>query len=1003
MKNRFTEAGQGPLSTGRNDTRRSFSLLGGLGFAVAIFAAALAAAEEPERIAQAGDPELRPAASDPADSDSAAPDTAANPDTTAKPDPAAERESSFRPGIEEIVVLGAESEATRDFGTADSVTGFGAEDLAALGAQDIADLAAFTPNLEIVTYGSTSPTFFIRGVGLNDFNSNSTGAVAIYQDDVVRNAPALQLSKLFDIEAVNVLRGPQGAGLARNASAGAIKIYSRKPTGEFDAFLNSELGNFDFRDFEGAIEAPIFEDILAARLAFRFTERGGTMKNRCGNAPAFKDRVPVPKSGGPDGLKALGLKDTDAPWSICGEPVSFDPDSMGNPFGVSDIPVGLPSSLNDINNWAARATLLFQPTLDMSWLLNVHGSRRDEWSRVGQSIGTRGFYCVDGDVENCGFFGQASDASRILGLLGGAQGIAAAGYQSREIQKRLQALAPCYIPFPGNPFGDCGKTVNRAGVSQEESRAIENAAKIRLAKELAKSLDSQPHAGDFNLCGIKLTPGAGGAPVSFVDREPADDGSFSYASSALAPGTRCNKDKGRTTNDTWGGFLKGEIVLPWGLQLDSVTGFDTYDRLLDIDLDFSPETLFEVRTDDDGWQLTQDLRLRGQLGAESGLRWDISSWFLRERLNVVVTNDLGKVSIFAVGERDYTQDLWSAAGSASLAFDFWGDFTLDGGFRYNWEQKKLDYTLTQGAITNPFVQKLNDTWHAPTGTVRLTWRFREDTHVFWKYTRGWKPGTYNATSSLSQGVSVADPEVIDSFETGLRGSWFDGLLGLDFSFFYYAYQDYQLFTAQQFAGGQPEFVILNADGAEVYGAEVDATLRPWFGAFANVRFGWLESQFLDFVQVQQEIIIDDVTRVQVVANRELQNTGNRLLNSPEFKVSLTAEQTLSLGRWGSVTARYDGVWTETTFYDATEGRGIPNVDNIEFLPENTVAQPSFWLHNLRFSYGPRSGRWEIAGWVRNLTNENYKTFGFDASTFSQTSIYFVGEPRTYGGTLNISF
>ncbi len=94
-------------------------------------------------------------------------------------------------GIEEIVVLGAESESASDFETADSVTGFGAEDLAALGAQDIGDLAEFTPNLEIVTSGSTTPTFFIRGVGLHDFNSTSTGAVAIYQDDVPISAGAL--------------------------------------------------------------------------------------------------------------------------------------------------------------------------------------------------------------------------------------------------------------------------------------------------------------------------------------------------------------------------------------------------------------------------------------------------------------------------------------------------------------------------------------------------------------------------------------------------------------------------------------------------------------------------------------------------------------------------------------------------------------------------------------------------------------------------------------------
>ena len=65
---------------------------------------------------------------------------------------------------------------------------------------------------------------------------------------------------------------------------------------------------------------------------------------------------------------------------------------------VSDVPVGLEKYVNDTDNWAARATLLFEPTLDMSWLLNAHGSRRDQLSTLGQSIGTAGNFCVDGEI-----------------------------------------------------------------------------------------------------------------------------------------------------------------------------------------------------------------------------------------------------------------------------------------------------------------------------------------------------------------------------------------------------------------------------------------------------------------------------------------------------------------------------------------------------------------------------------------------------------------------------
>jgi iron complex outermembrane receptor protein len=476
------------------------------------------------------------------------------------------------------------------------------------------------------------------------------------------------------------------------------------------------------------------------------------------------------------------------------------------------------------------------------------------------------------------------------------------------------------------------------------------------------------------------------------------------------PGIQCDDDTGKTKNDTWGAYLKGDIDLPWEMRFTSVSGYDTYNRFIDIDLDYSPETVFHILTEDEGWQVTQDLRLQGQFGDEVALRWDIGSWFLHEQLDVSVTNDLGKFSENGVGQREYTQDLWSAAGYASLAVDFWDDFTLDGGFRYNWEQKKLDFVVSYDLIGS-FPEKKNETWDAPTGLVRLTYRFRDDTHVFWKYTRGWKPGTFNATSALTNdpftgvpfaNVSTAKPEEIDSFETGIRGSWFDDNLTLDFSFFYYSYSDYQIFTAQQFEGGQPEFVILNADDAEVYGAELDAVARPWEGAFINVRFGWLESQFLDFVQIQQEKV-NLPGLGQVTVNRELQNTGNNLLNSPEYKVSLTAEQTLSIGVWGSVTVRYDTVWTDTTYYDATQGRGIPNVQNFQYLPEETIAQPDFWIHNLRVSYLTPDNKIEVSGWVRNFADKAYKTFAFDASTFNNTTIYNVGDPRTYGVTLIVNF
>lgn len=840
-------------------------------------------------------------------------------------------------GIEEIVVLGAESEASADFGAADSVTGFGAEDLAALGAQSIADLASFTPNLEIVTSGATTPTFFIRGVGLNDFNPNSTGAVSVYQDDVAINAPAIQLGSLFDVEAVNILRGPQGTGQARNSSAGAIKVYSRKPTGEFGGFMRADFGNYDYQDYEGAVEAPIYEDLLAGRFAFRLSKRDGTMKNRCGNATPFDERVPYP---GP----FTGRLSVEPPWSLCGEPVP----TAGT---VSDIPVGLDRYVNDTDNWAARGTLLFQPTLDMSWLVNAHGSRRDERSRLGQSIGTGGNYCVDGDICSAPFFGVPPElrGTPSSGVLGGAVNGNSLGnsYSPKEIRRRLIALAPCFED-QSCQFGPLPERVNS------------NRAKITLMNELAQDLDQRPWKGDFD-------------------------------------------HTGPTENDTWGMYLKGDIALPAGIQLNTVSAYDTYDRLIDIDLDFSPETLFHIKTDDDAWQFYQDMTFKGQLELPgvNPIDWDVGAWVLREELDVTVNNDFGDLDTVGVVFRDYSQDTTSTAGFGHVSMDFWKDFTLDGGGRFNWEDKEFKLFQREGSGLESN-DSVNETWDEFTGTVRLTYRFREDTHAFWKYTRGWKPGSFNATAASRTGITTADPEEIDAFETGLRGSWFHGRFGIDASFFYYSYNDYQIFTAQQFLGGNPEFVILNSNDAEVYGTEVDATARPWDGAFWNVRFSWLESQFLDFVKTDQ-FLASRGGQGDLIIFKETQNSGNQLLNSPRFKVSFTGEQTFPLGRYGALTFRYDGVWTDTTYYDPTEGRGLGNDQGDKFLPNDTIGQEEFWLHNLRLTWRAASGRIELAGWIRNLEDEAYKTFAFDGSTFRQTTIYFVGDPRTYGGTVTVTF
>ena len=868
--------------------------------------------------------------------------------------------------IEVIIVRGGESEGASDFETGDSVAAFDASDLDALGAQSIADLASFTPNLEIVTSGATTPTFFIRGVGLNDFNANSTSAVAIVFNDVPKNSPALQLGTLFDIEGVNVLRGPQGAGNYRSASAGAIKIYTKRPTGAYNGSFRVTTGNYNALDVDGAVGGPIFEDILAARLAFRFSDRDGYAKNGCGNATPRVDRMVLIKGG--------EVKNTDPKVSQCGELVKalgdFNNKTRLFADGRSDIPDGLPTKINDQHNWAARGTLLFQPTLDQEWLLTASGGKRDELTRLGQSYGTA--LPAKSIVGPQGFGGRGVLGSRDRVFLNGA-------YQPDEVSKRRYELDPCIdnaSPARGAvPINICflmnslGEFVDASGTvlvdpepadlvpDGDRSKFTDRVARQLLAKELARNLDTKPHRGDYDRIGA-------------------------------------------TKLETWGLSLKGDIVVSDIIHITTVTGYDHYNRFIDNDIDQSPNVRFEFITTDNGWQFTQTVDIEGDVSEDIPIKWVIGALFLYEELNVGVEGVFDDIqSRVGISKREYQQVLWSGGLHAGFTFDFWEKFTVDAGMRYNWERKFMDYLLVQTGSNLPL--SALEVWQAPTGSLRLTYNFKETTYAYFKYTRGWKGGHFNATGS-DDGITNADPENVDSFELGLHGLWFDGKFGIDIALFHYNYENYQLFTSETRFGSNPEFVVLNANNAEVYGAELDLTLRPLDGLFLRISTSWLESQFLDYTQIQVQTRALSFSGT-IIQNNEIQNSGNPLLNSPQFKVSMTAEQTVPLGRLGNLTARWDGAWTASTNYDATNSRGTPNFEGQQFLPEHTIGQRSYWIHNLRLAYRTPSGAVEIAGWVRNLENFAYKNYAFDATIFNDTTIFFLGEPRTYGLSLATNF
>ena len=119
-----------------------------------------------------------------------------------------------------------------------TVNAFSAQDIKKNRTLASQDIAAITSNLTVANqFGTSLPTYHLRGVGLNDFSTNNTSAVGIYVDGVFQTSLAMHGFQLFDLERVEVLKGPQGTLYGRNTTGGAINFILAKPTDSANGYL----------------------------------------------------------------------------------------------------------------------------------------------------------------------------------------------------------------------------------------------------------------------------------------------------------------------------------------------------------------------------------------------------------------------------------------------------------------------------------------------------------------------------------------------------------------------------------------------------------------------------------------------------------------------------------------------------------------------------------------------------------------------------------------------
>jgi iron complex outermembrane receptor protein len=252
--------------------------------------------------------------------------------------------------LEEITVTAQKREQSiQDVGIA--ITAFTGEQLDALGIVESTEIAALTPGVAISgSSAGQTREFTIRGVTQNDFSDIAENPNATYVDEGYIAFRQGVVFAQFDMERVEILKGPQGTLFGRNATGGLVHFITRKPTDTFEGFGDVTYGEENQVRFEGAVSGPL-TPAVSGRVSGMYNRHDDILKN------VYPDQAPT------------------NPAEPFGGPAWF-----GSPSGASD--------LWDDDQWAVRGQLLWEINEDAEVLVSGFGGRQQPASGPYQGVGT---------------------------------------------------------------------------------------------------------------------------------------------------------------------------------------------------------------------------------------------------------------------------------------------------------------------------------------------------------------------------------------------------------------------------------------------------------------------------------------------------------------------------------------------------------------------------------------------------------------------------------------
>jgi iron complex outermembrane recepter protein len=445
-------------------------------------------------------------------------------------------------------------------------------------------------------------------------------------------------------------------------------------------------------------------------------------------------------------------------------------------------------------------------------------------------------------------------------------------------------------------------------------------------------------------------------------------------------------ERNRDDYELWGASL----TVDWSAeaaQIKSITAFRELDVSFGLDFDGTPFPFSEEEVDDSQRQFSQELQLHG--AAFSGrLDWLLGAYYFEEHSNsrIFVSFMEGLVGAVPVGSPfdflaglDFSSDLRNVmdnrafAGFAHGAFSITDRLDLSAGLRYTSERKELFVTNTapfSGFSVVPGV-RVKDEWSDLSPAASLDYKIADGKMVYLSAAKGFRSGGFNGRpfSSAAQ-VTSFEPEELLAYEVGFKSEWMNRTLRLNASAFLYDYSDFQITVI---AGTEvaPIITVGNAASVEAYGAEAELVFEPIDSLVLAVSAAYLENEF-----------------VKVGAQADTITENTKLINAPRWTISPSISYAWRFGG-GEMSMQADA------YYKGGH--------HFLFANSPTEYQSSYTLLNARAAYTTGDGRWELAVYGKNLTDELYKVLAVDSGSFGGMTVATFGRPREWGAVITHRF